>query len=322
MVVAEALHQRNKVYNVAFSIDPQCPMRGAAMQLIRNVLQECGRLLAIVPDQSTLSQDLDVVEASIASDHAQDWIERKCRIPAVVAEILVEPVSAATAEQTDDVLDIIQHVTAPAGDEIRSRHRRGRSSCNCSAQQARRAGSNRGAGAREPAASQAGKLVQPTGDPVARGCGAVDSVLNLVGELIVAKSMMHQAIGEFDRRFPKDPLKMKFLTPWLPGAHHERSAKVRDEDPHGPGGASLPPLPARCARCSQIMRQEINLVITGQDTDLDKSILDMLAEPLAHVVRNAVDHGIESPSERIQCRQDCPWHRQAGCLSPGQPDHY
>jgi two-component system chemotaxis sensor kinase CheA len=41
------------------------------------------------------------------------------------------------------------------------------------------------------------------------------------------------------------------------------------------------------------------LVITGQDTDLDKSILDMLAEPLAHLVRNAVDHGIEPPEERI-----------------------
>jgi len=45
--------------------------------------------------------------------------------------------------------------------------------------------------------------------------------------------------------------------------------------------------------------KEVNLVVTGQDTDLDKSILDMLAEPLAHLVRNAVDHGIESPTERI-----------------------
>jgi two-component system chemotaxis sensor kinase CheA len=45
--------------------------------------------------------------------------------------------------------------------------------------------------------------------------------------------------------------------------------------------------------------KEVNLVVTGQDTDLDKSILDMLAEPLAHLVRNAVDHGIESPAERI-----------------------
>jgi two-component system chemotaxis sensor kinase CheA len=46
--------------------------------------------------------------------------------------------------------------------------------------------------------------------------------------------------------------------------------------------------------------KEVNLVVTGQGTDLDKSILDMLAEPLAHLVRNSVDHGIESPEERLQ----------------------
>ncbi len=36
----------------------------------------------------------------------------------------------------------------------------------------------------------------------------------------------------------------------------------------------------------------------GQDTDLDKSLLDAIAEPLTHIVRNAVSHGIESPEER------------------------
>ena len=65
MVVADALGRGETVYNMAFSIEPQCPMRGAAMQLIRNVLQDCGRLLAVAPDQSTLSNDLDVVEAAI-----------------------------------------------------------------------------------------------------------------------------------------------------------------------------------------------------------------------------------------------------------------
>ena len=45
--------------------------------------------------------------------------------------------------------------------------------------------------------------------------------------------------------------------------------------------------------------KDVALVVNGQDTDLDKSILDMLAEPLTHLVRNAVDHGIESPEERI-----------------------
>jgi two-component system chemotaxis sensor kinase CheA len=41
------------------------------------------------------------------------------------------------------------------------------------------------------------------------------------------------------------------------------------------------------------------MAVSGEDTDLDKGILDMLAEPLAHLVRNAIGHGIESPDERV-----------------------
>ena len=47
-------------------------------------------------------------------------------------------------------------------------------------------------------------------------------------------------------------------------------------------------------RCSR----QVNLQVTGQDTDLDKSLLDAIAEPLTHIVRNAVSHGIENPAER------------------------
>ncbi len=120
MVVADALGRGENVYNVAFSIEPQCPMRGAAMQLIRNVLQDCGKLLAMAPDQSTLSNDLDVVEAAIASENSEDWITKKCRIPSVVAEVLVQR-AAHRQEQADDVLDIVKHVTTAGGRRNRSR---------------------------------------------------------------------------------------------------------------------------------------------------------------------------------------------------------
>ena len=39
--------------------------------------------------------------------------------------------------------------------------------------------------------------------------------------------------------------------------------------------------------------------MAGQNTDLDKSVLDALAEPMAHLIRNAADHGIETPEERL-----------------------
>ena len=46
--------------------------------------------------------------------------------------------------------------------------------------------------------------------------------------------------------------------------------------------------------------KDVDLAITGQDTDLDKSILDAISEPLTHIVRNAVSHGIETSSERTR----------------------
>jgi two-component system, chemotaxis family, sensor kinase CheA len=46
--------------------------------------------------------------------------------------------------------------------------------------------------------------------------------------------------------------------------------------------------------------REVELVLSGQETDLDKGILDAIAEPLTHLVRNAVSHGIESPEERVR----------------------
>jgi len=296
MAVAEALSQGDKVHNVAFSIDPHCPMRGAAMQLIRNVLQECGRLLAIVPDQSTLSQDLDVVEAAVASDHPKDWIERKCRIPAVVSEILVQPVSQEAQEPTDDVLDILHHVTAPARDDADH------------AITAEEVAAPAGPSAPAAPAAEAAPAVEPKLTSLSNlpetllrvDAERIDAVLNLVGELIVAKSMMHQAIGEFDRRFPKDPLKMKFSDAMA------FQARIMNDLQKSVMKIRMVPVEHLFRRFPRVVRdvakscgKEINLVITGQDTDLDKSILDMLAEPLAHVVRNAVDHGIESPAERI-----------------------
>src|SRR5206468_9311079 len=50
---------------------------------------------------------------------------------------------------------------------------------------------------------------------------------------------------------------------------------------------------------AKVCGNDVKLVTSGEETDLDKSILDALHEPLAHLVRNAIDHGIETPEERV-----------------------
>jgi two-component system, chemotaxis family, sensor kinase CheA len=298
IVVADALGRGETVYNVAFSIEPQCPMRSAAMQLIRNVLQDCGRLLAIAPDRTTLTDDLDVVEAAIASEHAQGWIEKKCRIPAVVAELLVQR-AGRREEQGDDVLDIVKHVTAPAGDEVEPE-------IHAEEKPAPEPGIAE-VSAKEPAPAPAAAPTEANtsfaglSETLLRvDAEKIDSVLNLVGELIIAKSMLHQAMNEFERRFPKDPLKMRFSDAMA------FQARIMNDLQKSVMKIRMVPVEHLFRRFPRVVRdvakscgKEVNLVVTGQDTDLDKSILDTLAEPLAHLVRNAVDHGIESPEERI-----------------------
>jgi two-component system, chemotaxis family, sensor kinase CheA len=283
----EAARERGEtVYNVAFSIDPQCPMRAAALQLVRNVLLECGQLLAIVPEQSdTQAQDVDVVEALIATTKPRQWVEKKCRIPSVVRELLLEEPSKR--QDAEEVHDIVEHVTATVEEETTP---------EVIAEETVSASAPAAATLEQPAAnfSQIENLLRVDAE-------RIDAVLNLVGELIIAKSMLHQTVAEFDKRFPKDPLKMRFADAMA------FQARVLNDLQKSVMKIRMVPVEHLFRRFPRVVRdvakscgKDVNLVITGQDTDLDKSILDMLAEPLAHLARNSVDHGIELPEERLQ----------------------
>src|SRR5690606_8133569 len=48
------------------------------------------------------------------------------------------------------------------------------------------------------------------------------------------------------------------------------------------------------------MNKKVNLEISGQETEMDKNVIDEVADPLVHILRNAIDHGIEPPEVRIQ----------------------
>jgi two-component system chemotaxis sensor kinase CheA len=291
MAIADAVAQGKEIFNIALRIDPYCPMRSAALQLIRNVLQECGQLLAISPDQGTLADDLDVVEAAVASRISLAAVTRKCTIPSVVSEIVVEP-AASEETQAAEMPAIVEQISSPdqvedepilaeeaVADELPD------------TSPAAQTGSNPETPATSFAAME--NLLRVDAE-------RIDAVLNLIGELVIAKSMMHQAIGEFDKRFPRDPLKIRFADATA------FQARILNDLQKAVMKIRMVPVEQLFRRFPRVVRdvakscgKEVELAVSGQDTDLDKSILDALAEPLAHLVRNSVDHGIESPAERI-----------------------
>lgn len=271
MAIQDALARGECVFSIAVAIDPQCSLRAAAMQLIRTALSEAGKVLAMFPEQTT--QNLDVIEAAVASTHDANWISKKCRIPAMVADVLVEKTLPAKQKANgNEECDL--HVVAAAG---------GPQQVSGETPEPRPV-------SQPPAAENMLRV----------DAERIDAVLNLVGELIIGKSMMMQALNELNKRFTKDPLKARF------GDAMAFQARVMNDLQKAVMKVRMVSVEQLFRRFPRLVRdtakacgRQVELAISGQETDLDKSILDVLAEPLAHLVRNAVDHGIESAAERL-----------------------
>ncbi len=296
------------VFNVAVTIDPQCPMRGAALQLVRNVFLEAGSLLVIHPAEATAQPDQ--IEAAIASEHDEPWLLRKCQIPAVVMQVAIHPLAVAppmmeAAEPAvEPALPPAQSAppaapaeTVPAAPAVLA------SPVAPLAAAPTVAPKPAEVMAPEPAPAPSDRQAAPThtvSENVLRvDADRIDTVLNLVGELIIARSMFSQTIQEFSRRFPKDPLRGRF------GDTLAHQAQVLNELQHAVMKIRMVPVEQLFRRFPRVVRdiskqlgKDVTLELHGQDTDLDKSILDTLAEPMMHLVRNALDHGMETPEER------------------------
>ncbi len=129
----------------------------------------------------------------------------------------------------------------------------------------------------------------------------VDKILNLVGELVIGRSMIGQVLSEISDRDPNDVLvkKLSHANAFVEKTLSQLQKNVMKMRMH-PISQIFRKFPRVVRDLSHAQHKQIELVMEGEKTELDKSILDVIGEPLIHLVRNAVDHGIELPAEREQ----------------------
>jgi two-component system chemotaxis sensor kinase CheA len=280
LMIAEAVHRGETVYNVGLRIDPASQMRAAALQLIRNVLYGAGTVLALRPEDNLSAEHVEIVEAALATSRSREWLLKKCRIPAVVSGIVVERAVVADTPEHEMIGALLDSEAAAVAAGVES--------------------ARGGASPSNPAPAAKGAAAVVAEGTLRVESARIDAVMNLVGELIIGKSMFHRAIHEFDQRFAKDPLRAR-----LNDALAFQS-RVLDDLQKSVMKIRMVPVEQLFRRLPRIVRdvaklrgRDVALELAGQNTDLDKGILDSLGEPLTHLIRNAVDHGIEPPEERV-----------------------
>lgn len=119
----------------------------------------------------------------------------------------------------------------------------------------------------------------------------LDSLMNLVGELVLTRNQLLQlARGDEESKYGAPIGHLNRVTTDL----QEGVMKTRMQ----PIGNAWSKLPRLVRDLSQVTGRQIELEMSGAETELDRTVLDAIKDPLTHMVRNSADHGVETPEER------------------------
>lgn len=151
----------------------------------------------------------------------------------------------------------------------------------------------------EPATKPSGKpkapqSAQTPGPTIRVDLDRIDKLINLVGELVIKEAMVSQSITSLELP-PEDAVSVGFDNlKQLAGEIQEGVMAIRAQP--------VKPLFQRMARIiretGQATGKRIRFVSLGENTEVDKTVVERLVDPLTHMIRNAVDHGLEKPQER------------------------
>lgn len=167
------------------------------------------------------------------------------------------------------------------------------------AQSAARAPAEKSAGAAASAAAQSAAAQQAAASaatPTIRvDLDRVDRLINLVGELVINQAMLSQSVVENDANGTSS-INMGL----------EELQQLTREIQDSVMAIRAQPVKPVFQRMSRIVREiadmtgkSVRLITEGENTEVDKTVIDKLAEPLTHMIRNAVDHGLETPEKRL-----------------------
>ncbi len=123
----------------------------------------------------------------------------------------------------------------------------------------------------------------------------IDKLINLVGELVITQSMLSDLGARFE--ITQMPLLLERM------AQLEHNTREIQERVMGirmlPIGNAFSRFPRLVRDLSAKAGKKIQLVLSGEETELDKTVIESIGDPLTHLVRNSADHGLEMPEERL-----------------------
>jgi two-component system chemotaxis sensor kinase CheA len=287
-VLKEAVKQNKKVYGMNVKVQESCILKAARAFLVFKAVEELAEIIVSDPSAQDIEDEKFELEFSliVISEEALDKIiaaaKNVSEIEDVTGDVLdidamskeaapeeeaapAEAAPAPTPAQTTEVAAAAPASPAPAA-----------------------AAASAAPAAKKPAANK--PVVNRT---VRVDIEKLDTLMNLVSELIIAKNSLVSASamsGTANQAVNEQIEYLESVTTSL----HESVMKVRMV----PIESTVNKFPRMVRDLSKKLNKKMELYMTGEDTELDRTVVDQIGDPLMHLLRNSADHGLESAEVR------------------------
>ncbi|MCB0826400.1 MAG: chemotaxis protein CheA [Armatimonadetes bacterium] len=276
-----AAAEEGNVYHAKFRLEAECVMKFVRAFMAISVIQESGELLACVPSQEELEEEQFETEFELVFQSDNDFEELKTKLSQIseVESAWVTPWATPSGESAP--AEAV--VEAPEAEEAKPEP-----VAKAAPAPAPAAAANNANAARKA----------DTGQTVRVDVARLDNLMNLVGELVIDRTRIAQIGNELATNFTESSVEN--LTE-IVGHIARITSDLQDQIMK----ARMLPIETVFNRFPRVVRdlanklgKDVKLELIGGDTELDRSVIEVIGDPLLHILRNSIDHGIEMPNER------------------------
>lgn len=300
--IEDAIEKGEKLYKVLFHIEDDCDMKYPRAYLVFNNFENTVTVLKTVPDIEKETDDAKFSEVALyilSSVSVEDL--KDCADVDQIDRLDIKEINFGGSVGVGDLLsaDEIQKAEeleqAWAEDLVKQRMEEQLAEDN--KPQAAAAQKTPAAKTATKAPGAGEKIVQK--QTIRVDTERLDELINLVGELIINRSRFMQISDKITDSSSIQELKAEIedATSELERISDQMQMKMM-QTRMVPVGTIFSKFPRMVRDLANSLHKNIHLEIIGENTEIDKTVIEHLAEPLTHLIRNSVDHGVESPDER------------------------
>ncbi len=264
-LLEEAKAKKMNAFSINITLDEGCLLKAARTYMVFRTLEEVGEIIKSVPSAQELEEEKFDNSFMIAYVTEKESEEVKKRITSIseVNDVIIELVDIAAEESKKS-----ENKKAESGDKKKSDKPVAKS-------------------ADDKQGEKVNKITTVRVDTE-----KLDALMNLVAELVINKTRLAQIGSEYNLQELSETLShVDRVTSEL----QEVVTKVRMV----PIENVFSRFPRMVRDLSKELNKDIDFVIEGKETELDRTVIDELGDPLIHLIRNSLDHGIEHPEDRI-----------------------